>query len=303
MGYFKIFSKVINFCSKNSKPKNQIINKTRYITKQGADIKLFGQKNVERFGVTDEILENVTPFRRTSNKPASLSDPEYFISKFEKETGNNFLPEKWNRMNEVEKIDYIVHKRYTGLVSNKIMDQIKHKDIEHLYSLDKDGEIIGYAVGETGHVVQNGELSKVKTTVHNHPQNLWTDDAEFKAAGKPKIRDAHSCGDVGNAMCLNIDSYVVDWQGNKFLFEPAQKFPNEKWTRSQIGTKANLEVDFAGESSSIVSEINQKLKTAKNIKEFANFKFKKMKGVLDRQINAIKEMETRGWCKFSEKLS
>lgn len=70
-----------------------IVSMSKYLVRQAKQVATFGEKTVERNGVTKEILDDITPFRRLSGKKGTLSDPKYFIEKFENETGSNFLPQ------------------------------------------------------------------------------------------------------------------------------------------------------------------------------------------------------------------
>ena len=160
----------------------------KFMQRQTKDIQLFGGKNLDRVGVSDEMLEVLTPFRRLSNKKCTLSDPKYFITKFEKELGTSRLPQNWQKMSEAEKVDYIVKDRYSRLVADNIMNNLKNEPIEHHFSLNQDGDIISHDIGnETSVQLQNDKrligydimnilLGKTEKRakaidIHNHPMS------------------------------------------------------------------------------------------------------------------------------------
>ena len=161
---------------------NSIKSKSvKFLSKQAKDIEIFGEKLVERKGISDELLETLTPFRRLSKKPATLSDTKYFITKFETETGKEYLPINWNQFSEAEKLDFIVKDRYSKLVSHKIMSHIKSEKAEHFYGLDKEGNIVFFQKGNQTHC--NGEVPVDGTTIHNHPgyQRKYLDIDEIES--------------------------------------------------------------------------------------------------------------------------
>ncbi len=47
-----------------------------YQQRQAMDIVKYGEKQVERVEVTDDILQKYTPYRRLSNKPCTLKHPK-----------------------------------------------------------------------------------------------------------------------------------------------------------------------------------------------------------------------------------
>lgn len=198
----------------------------KYLLRQTKDIGRFGLKEVERSGVTDKILTDITPFRRLSKKLTTLSDPDYFIAKFEKEVGKSILPENWNSISKEAKVDYIVKDRYSKLVSHKIMGKIKDEHVEHLYCLNPDGDIAHYSVGNTTHCSDTG--IKGGTSIHNHPGYMYAfyDEKELAYLKKHhpemiKGMTPHSDGDLYSPIRANEKSaYVVDSQGHKFLFQP-----------------------------------------------------------------------------------
>lgn len=212
----------------------------KYMTKQTKQIATYGEKEISRNGVTEEILNKFTPFRRLSAKKGTLSDPKYFIENFEKETGNRFLPQNWATLSQEDKIDYIVKDRYSKLVSNKIMKNIKNEPEEHLYLLNKDGDIVHYSKGDSGFCdatsIQGG------TSIHNHPGYLKTyysnEEVQYLQKRHPdKINGVtpFSDGDINAALTGGEKNmYVIDSQGHKFLFQQRQ---------DNIGTTEKLKSD------------------------------------------------------------
>jgi hypothetical protein len=212
--------------------------------KELMDLAKFGRKKVVRSGVTDEMLNYFTPFRRNSLKPCTLSEPKYFIDSFEKQRGKDFLPTNWTSLTEEQKVDFIVKDRYSQLVANKIMNNIKNEKVEHMFGLDKNGDIVSYDLGNNLHVEpkniekridyarylkQNGvkdvEVTKVEATVHNHP-NLGADISaereEYIRLNYPDFKptSTFSPGDIKRSVVEQETGYVVDRIGNKFCFRP-----------------------------------------------------------------------------------
>lgn len=196
----------------------------RYLAKQSKDIVKFGEKRIVRQGVTDQMLDTLSPFRRLSAKPTTLSDPKYFIQKFETETGEKFLPLNWANLSEVEKVDFIVKDRYSKLVSHKIMGNIKSEKAEHFYSLDSEGNIVFYKKGNKTHC--SGEVPVDGSTIHNHPgfqrEHMDLDAIESVQKHKPELLGsiAHGGEDIKSAFLSGERrSYVVDAMDNRFLLE------------------------------------------------------------------------------------
>lgn len=269
----------------------------KFLQRQTDDIAKYGEKNILRENVPDEILDKYTPLRRLSNKPCALSDPKYFIEKFEKNMGKDFLPSDWGSLSEAQKVDYIVKDRYSKIVSCRIMDSIKDENVENLFSLNKSGDIIGYSKG----VVDGVGTSIIDDTaiaIHNHPK-IWYEDLEYKAAGCPKFYDGHSKGDIGSSVGYNVKSYVVDSLGNKFLFEPLQNCSSTKYNRQQLATLMQWSIDPGDMTlNSAIDVINSNLDKL-NLKDFSKLKFEKMSGVFEEQINTIKDFADKGWCKYT----
>lgn len=199
----------------------------KFLSKQAKDIELFGEKTINRMNVSDDMMQAFTPFRRLSNKKCTLSEPEYFITKFEQEISKDYLPTNWQRLSEAEKIDYIVHERYSRLVANKIMNNIKNEPIEHSFQLDDAGEVVGYCKGDSGSVynitslgkymcnrlnINFDWLPKAKIDIHNHPDGR-------------KI-SAFSDKDIRNYISYDLKGYMVDSAGNKFSYIPKHNQSN-----------------------------------------------------------------------------
>ncbi len=93
----EIAFKCIQEMAKKVKPKS-----AKFLAKQAKDIELFGEKQVLREGVTDDMLQAFTPFRRLSKKSCSLSEQKYFIEQYEKSA--NQLPHNWAELPETQKL-------------------------------------------------------------------------------------------------------------------------------------------------------------------------------------------------------
>lgn len=152
------------FNSYSRKPNN-------YLLKQFNDIKLFDF--ARKFpNISDDILDKYTPYRRLSNKPSALSDNKYFIYKFEKDATNE-LPKMWNKMTDIQKVDFIVKNRYEKLVSNKIMNDIKNSKVENSFILSTDGKIKYYGTNNSStHCPVPPDLAKDSVVIHNHPKQF-----------------------------------------------------------------------------------------------------------------------------------
>ena len=196
----------------------------KFLSKQADDIARYGKNNIERVNVTDEMLDTFTPFRRLSQKPCTLSDPKYFIAKFEGEMGQDFLPLNWSRLSEAQKVDYIVRDRYSKLVSHKIMNEIKSEPIEHGFALNPKGDIVHYSGGNSTHtsirVPENG------ISIHNHPgSERMLDIGEIELLQQYKPTSLNSVPQGGEDLMEGFKlgeraGYVVDSLGNKFVVEP-----------------------------------------------------------------------------------
>lgn len=208
----------------------------RFLAKQTKDIELFGEKKVLRFGVTDDMLQAFTPFRRLSKKHCSLSDPKYFIEQYEKNSVQ--LPLNWSELSETQKVDLIVKERYEQIVANKIMNSLKNEPVEHSFSLASNGEILSHDVG--GEIrVDNINCQKLRdvielkqrwgltisaesqphSSVHVHPCQSLNDGVIAKHQ-LPKMYAPFSGGDLRKYCSFGEIGYVVDASGNKFKFTP-----------------------------------------------------------------------------------
>ena len=206
-------------------------NSVKYVLRQKKDALRWAEKTVEReYGVTDEMIDKITPFRRTTTKPCSLSEPKYFISDFEKKNAADFRPDNWEKMSDEEKVDYIVKDRYSKLISQKIMRNIKDEPVEHLYSLDNHGDLLTYDLGNKGEVnainmtnaIKDGKIPNV--SVHNHPLKENPEVFDYIEKTEPKalknMGSVFSRSDMKSNVYLGIKAYVVDSLGNKFHYEP-----------------------------------------------------------------------------------
>lgn len=241
----------------------QVLTVGKYLARQAKCIKLFGEKTVERQGVTKEILDDIQPFRRLSKKKGSLSDPEYFIKHFEKETGSRFLPENWSSLSVEDKVDYIVKDRYQKLVSNKIMGKIKDKPEEHLFKLNKDGDIAYYSKGSQGFCGGEDELKVADAiSIHNHPGYMKTEysEDEVKYIQKhfpERLKGVTPFSDSDIAESLRNRekaAYVIDSQGHKFLYKRRQDIHDIK-ENTKNGIKMELEIDDLGKEAFPDSEV------------------------------------------------
>lgn len=233
----------------------------RYLSKQKNDIITFGQETVERSGVSENILECLTPFRRLSKKPCTLSDSNYFIKKFETEMGKDYIPTNWSTLSEAEKVDYIVRDRYSKLLSNKIMSKIQNESTENIFGLDVKGNITSYAKGSETHCTVF--IPKDGTSIHNHPGFIkykgYLDDEEISLLKKyrpealPTV--AHGGEDIRSVMASGERaSYVVDSSGNKFLLEPKPGNPVDNKERFMQVLHAEQIMNQGDQASAIVAD-------------------------------------------------
>ena len=211
----------------------------KFLSKQAKQVADFGEKKmVARLGVSDEMLNIFTPFRRTSNKPCGLSDNKWFIEQFEKTRGSSYLPKNWPDLSEADKIDYIVKDRYSSLVANRIMNTIKDEPIEHSFGINKNGEIVFHDFGSSNkaEIQQFSDYEKLRQTVkvagiedkvdcadlkihvHNHPSFVGMDIDAINEVGS-----AFSGNDMYNFMLFDCQGRVVDSVGHKFSFIPKTK--------------------------------------------------------------------------------
>ena len=194
----------------------------KYLTKQYDDIQRFGTAR-QYPNVADDILNKYTPFRRLSKKKCSLSEPNYFIKKFESESANE-IPSLWSKMSEENKVDFIVKNRYEKLVSNRIMNDIKNSRVEQSFILSTDGKIkYSGTYNSSRHCPVPPDLAKDSVCIHNHPiqfvqNNTWTyaDLPQVNANSRP-----FSVPDLVNGIARQEKkAYVVDSKGIKFQFIP-----------------------------------------------------------------------------------
>ncbi len=256
----------------------------KYLTRQAKQITKYGEKSVERTSVTDNMLNELTPFRRLSNKKGVLSDSNYFVKKFETETGNRFLPQNWSSLSTEEKLDYIVKDRYSKLVSHKIMGKIKDNPEEHLYLLNKDGDIAHYSKGDMGFC--DDAAIKGGTSIHNHPGYLKTmyskEEVEYLQKHHPeKLKGVtpFSDGDIRVSLSNGEKSaYVIDSQEHKFLFKPRQDIANSP-EKLKEDSRLAIDLIFLGEDAFPRMEIqNAKIhKSNEALAKFEEFEAKQKK--------------------------
>lgn len=256
----------------------------KYLTRQAKQIATYGEKSVEQTGVTEKMLNELTPFRRLSKKKGVLSDSNYFIKKFETETGNRFLPQNWSTLSTEDKLDYIVKDRYSKLVSHKIMGKIKDYPEEHLYLLNKDGDIAHYSKGDMGFC--DDAAIKGGTSIHNHPGYLKTmysnEEVQYLQKHHPeKLKGVtpFSDSDISTSLSNGEKSaYVIDSQGHKFLFKPRQDITNST-EKLKADTKLAIDLRFLGEDAFPRMEIqNAKVRTTnESLAKFKEFEGKQKK--------------------------
>lgn len=242
--YGNLSEDIIDFSKKPNisiTPKNTIklnslnIAKDKYVSNQQKDIATYGEKIIERIGVSDEILEKFTPYRRLSNKPAILSNTSKSIEKFEQNIHD--IPANWNSLTLEEKADFIVKDRYAKMITNKIMNSIKDEPIEHFYGLTRQGDINYYQKS----TICGGDMSDISLlensiAIHNHPikENYLKNDRKKWAVENSKngeeifskFPSPHSTTDIQTSLHHNIHSYVIDSNGNKFVFKPSPEYVN-----------------------------------------------------------------------------
>ena len=256
----------------------------KFLSKQADDIARYGKNNVERVNVSDKMLDTFTPFRRLSKKTCTLSDPKHFITKFEDEIGQDFLPLNWSKLSEVQKVDYIVRDRYSKLVSYKIMNEIKHEPIEHGFALNPKGDIVHYSGGNTTHcsirVPENG------ISIHNHPgTERMLDRDEIELLQKYRPTSLHSVPQGGEDLMESYKlgekaGYVVDSLGNKFVTEPSTKILEKgAFERMQHIGKLTGDMNKADMATQMLHNMRaqEKAELVDNIYEEA-MKYSKLKG-------------------------
>lgn len=210
----------------------------RYLENQFNDISKFGISR-EYNTVPPKIIEKFTPFRRLSKKKCSLTNPEYFIKKFEKESYYE-LPKLWDKMNNTDKIDFIVKNRYEHLVSNKIMNSIKSSRVENSFGITTDGKIAFYATQNSSRhcpTVNNDRL----ISIHNHPLQFGTQYSKSEYKQINQNNHPFSSSDIINGLC-RPKNYVVDMQGNKYMLIPNKTLQKR--------------IDFAQYKENLTEELN-----------------------------------------------
>ena len=211
----------------------------------------------KQFGVTDEMINTFTPHRRLSKKPCTLSDPQYFIQKYEDEVRDElkfFNLKDWELLSEAEKVDLIVKYRYKKLVANKVMNTIGKCKEEHHFLIGENGTIMAHDVGNDESVAacnasKISEFAKLEAfdipkkqrfrhidaelaeiSIHNHPSTIndlleiYPQNAQdpIRKTGlfdKP-IKWVFSDADIQMYLDEGYNGYVVDSSLNKFYFRP-----------------------------------------------------------------------------------
>ena len=202
---------------------NLLQNKYKYLTRQHNDIKLYGSVDYETFDVK-KYTDKFTPYRRLSGKPCGriYSDPFYAISKFEKETGKDYLPINWKEISIFKKLDYIIRSRYANIVAHKIMNSIQNEPLEHCFVLSKKGKILSHNKGFENYVVDTYSIIKdcysdsiehrgnrlidAGIIIHNHPSESYV--------------SSFSAQDIFHSIANKITSMLIDKNGNRFKFTP-----------------------------------------------------------------------------------
>lgn len=195
----------------------------KFLEKQSKDIKIFGKMHYRDNNVSPETIEKFTPFRRLSKKKCQLSDPKYFIERFEKENINE-IPNRWHKMRDEEKVDFIVKNRYEKLVSNKIMNNIKDSRIEEAFGITTDGQIRYHSTCYSSRHCPNAN-DKNLISIHNHPKQFGSAYSSTEYARINKDFHPFSQSDIINSI-KRPKSYVVDMHGNKYCLIPNKKLQN-----------------------------------------------------------------------------
>ena len=223
----------------------------KFLAKQVRDIEIFGTNHYRDGNVPAEIIEKYTPFRRLSKKKCTLSAPEYFIEKFEKENKSE-IPILWKKMSEAQKVDFIVKNRYEKLVSNKIMNDISKSRVEESFGLTTDGQIRYYGNLHSSRHCPSPE-DKNLISIHNHPFQFGNDYSIKEYSTINRGFHPFSQNDILHSI-RRPKAYVVDMNGNKYCFVPDKKLQNP--------FKVD---DYINELAVDLDEI-----TSKNINKYAN---------------------------------
>jgi len=233
---------------------------SNYFLKQKSDIAKYGKKaNVKRFGVPFAIVQEITPYRRLSNKPIKFSDSKYFIERYEKQNPQiSSYVEDWDTLSNEEKVNYIVKERYSELIIHKIMNlKLKGLFQEFEYALNMDGEIISLDIGKKESVTPKNyrrwfynaidnelldEKMLTSRTVHNHP-SILSGYPEYIAKQYPsdidKVGSPFSDLDIANCYRTGHISYVIDSYNHRYKYTPFRKYcgvisPNVKKIKTFI---------------------------------------------------------------------
>lgn len=235
----------------NHMPTPKFSARVQYTQRQKADIEKYGKKNPYNYNVPNDTLQLLTPHRRLSLKPCSLSDPNYFIKKFEQSTDSKFLPNCWAALDEKQKINYIVKKRYRGLVANKIMNHLKDKDETYIYGLDYNGDIVTIDSGKQKKLIPDCQLKRdmittelhkndmksISTSVVNHPFG----GSYFGDAFLDILKDADGINllktspftfyEIHRFIKTDQEAYLIDKSGNRYHFQPFESLKNDNFNK------------------------------------------------------------------------
>ena len=241
----------------------------RYLERQNKDIEQYGKHKVTRKGVNKSVLDKYTPYRRLSNKPCSMSNPDYYIEKFGESTKESlpFLKD-WDELSKEEKVDYIVKARYRRLIAHRIMSDNQDKTIERGYSIGENGSIMSVDVGTKTeiypknyiavHSKTKGERAFVEffsshfahiasempaTTVHNHPHQM--DNGALlrciflnKSGEDTPPANPFSMKDISASVKRENEMYIIDESGNRYNFVPKPRNEYTGGTVAMVGDVA-----------------------------------------------------------------
>lgn len=232
----------------------------KFLTRQLDDINLFGIKKYHDRNTPAEIIEKFTPFRRLSKKQCKLSDPKYFITRFENENPGE-IPKLWDRMSNEQKVDFIVKNRYERLVSNKIMNTIKNSRVEQEFGITTNGQIRYYGTfNSSRHCPVPSDNTLI--TIHNHPLQFGSQYSKIEYDAINKDSHPFSGGDLLNAI-MRPKSYVVDMHGNKYCFVPNKKLQNPYTIDNYITILADDLADITAKNMNKYSNIASAMKYAR----------------------------------------
>lgn len=221
----------------------------KYLERQAADALNWAEKPIEtKYGITKELIDSITPFRRTTVKPAKLSEPDYFISEFEKSTGADFLPNNWDKLSKEDKVDLIVKDRYKKLIAKKVLKQeLMPKQVEWQIFIDNSGDLLSLDKGNSSSVIGTNIRSALKDgkqsdiSLHNHPvvPDLISEKEFSYIQQKANGVMEHMCvplsrQDFFTSIQSGISMYVIDAFGHMFHFQPKTEVKNNLITAARL---------------------------------------------------------------------